>query len=276
MPDYSKAIIYKLVCKDFNISDIYVGSTCNFNRRKTQHKSTCYNEKDKNYNSRVYEFIRNNGGFDNWDMIMVEEYSCENKRQKEKRERFWMESLKSTLNERNPSRSRKEWQKEYNSRPEIKERQKEYNSRPEIKERQKEYIKEYLSRPEVKERNKERQKEYDSRPEVKERQKEYDSRPEVKERKKEYIKEYYSRPEIKERQKEYYSRPEVKEKRKEYDSRPEVKERKKEYDKQYREKNKEELKKKYTCICGSTLRRDGKRNHEKSKKHQKFIESQNE
>ena len=39
MERYQKGLIYKLCCKDLNIKDIYVGSTCNFARRKCQHKN---------------------------------------------------------------------------------------------------------------------------------------------------------------------------------------------------------------------------------------------
>mgnify|MGYP003652635705 CR=1 FL=1 len=99
MPDYSKSIIYKLCCKDISITDIYVGSTCNFTRRKSEHKKCCH--KPTNYSNfylKVYKFIRENGGWDNWDMIMLEQFSCENKRQKEMKEREWIEKLKATLN----------------------------------------------------------------------------------------------------------------------------------------------------------------------------------
>ena len=41
--DYSKTIIYKLCCKDINITDIYVGHTTNFIKRKNEHKSDCNN-----------------------------------------------------------------------------------------------------------------------------------------------------------------------------------------------------------------------------------------
>jgi predicted GIY-YIG superfamily endonuclease len=50
MVNYSKALVYKLECKDPDITDIYVGSTCNFNRRKQQHKKNCMNENDRDYN----------------------------------------------------------------------------------------------------------------------------------------------------------------------------------------------------------------------------------
>ena len=114
MPDYSKCVIYKLCCKDLNIKDIYVGSTCNFINRKHRHKLCCYNENDtKKYNYKVYKFIRENGGFENWDMILIEEYSCENKQQKLQRERYWLEELKASLNGNVPGRDIKEYLKEY-------------------------------------------------------------------------------------------------------------------------------------------------------------------
>ena len=79
MTDYSKSIIYKLCCKDASITDEYIGSTTNKTKRKYQHKSNCNNENGKRYNLYVYQFIREHGGFDNFDLIVLEEYSCENK-----------------------------------------------------------------------------------------------------------------------------------------------------------------------------------------------------
>jgi hypothetical protein len=36
--DYSKTMIYKIVCKDFNVSDLYVGHTTNlFNVKNINH-----------------------------------------------------------------------------------------------------------------------------------------------------------------------------------------------------------------------------------------------
>ena len=57
--DYSKTIIYKIVCKDINIKDCYVGSTTDFIRRKNRHK---LNSKRNNSESELYvhDVIRNN------------------------------------------------------------------------------------------------------------------------------------------------------------------------------------------------------------------------
>jgi predicted GIY-YIG superfamily endonuclease len=48
--DYSKTVIYKIFCKDSNITDTYIGHTTNFNKRKRGHKKDCYNENDRKYN----------------------------------------------------------------------------------------------------------------------------------------------------------------------------------------------------------------------------------
>lgn len=124
MPDYSKTIVYKLCCKDTSIEDIYVGSTCNFTKRKWEHKSGCNNSKIKSYNIYVYQFIRNNGGFENWDMVMIEEFSCNNKLEKEQKERYYIELLKPTLNIKIPSRNKKEYAKV--NKEKISEKGKEY------------------------------------------------------------------------------------------------------------------------------------------------------
>ena len=106
--DYSRTIIYKICCKDVSITDIYIGHTTNFTQRKKSHKATCYRINDKKYNSYVYEFIRNNGGWENWNMIQIEEYNCKNKREAESIEHNWIETLKTTLNTNKPYAMHKE------------------------------------------------------------------------------------------------------------------------------------------------------------------------
>ena len=100
--DYSKCIIYKIVCNDFNITELYVGSTTEFTKRKYRHKSNCANSKQKEYNFKVYEFIRNNGDWDNWSMIEIEKYPCSDGNEARARERYWCETLKASLNDRAP------------------------------------------------------------------------------------------------------------------------------------------------------------------------------
>ena len=101
--------IYKIVSNDINITDIYVGSTQNFRTRKHGHKSSCSNENDKNYNSYVYQFIRDNGGWASFSMIQIEEYKFNTRNELNSRERHWIESLHSTLNKNIPTRTNQEW-----------------------------------------------------------------------------------------------------------------------------------------------------------------------
>ena len=98
MVNYSNSIIYKLCCLDSSITDIYIGSTTNKTRRKNHHKTCCNNVNNKDYNIYVYQFIRENGGFDNWDFVEIERVNAIDKSDLHKRERFYIESLKSTLN----------------------------------------------------------------------------------------------------------------------------------------------------------------------------------
>jgi len=59
--DYSNCCIYKIEHID-NDNLVYVGHTTNFTNRKYQHKSNCKNETSKEYNHKVYQMIRENGG----------------------------------------------------------------------------------------------------------------------------------------------------------------------------------------------------------------------
>ena len=77
--NYDNTCFYKICCKDTNIKEIYIGQTTDFTRRKYSHGHACYNDKRPDYNMRVYKFIRDNGGWDNWDMILIENCKCENR-----------------------------------------------------------------------------------------------------------------------------------------------------------------------------------------------------
>ena len=75
--DYSNTIIYKIFCKDTSITELYVGHTTNFVQRKHLHKQNCINKNSLSYRCKLYEVIRNNGGWDNWRMEIVDFFKCE-------------------------------------------------------------------------------------------------------------------------------------------------------------------------------------------------------
>jgi hypothetical protein len=124
MVNYSKGLIYKLCCNENDVKDIYVGSTTNFIRRKCSHKSCCTNPNDKAYNYEVYKFIRDNGGWSNWSMILVREYKTTDKLKLKRKERKYIQKLGATLNCTIPTRTQKEYYEENKS--DIRKIQKEY------------------------------------------------------------------------------------------------------------------------------------------------------
>ena len=107
--DYSKTHFYKLVCKDTSITDCYVGHTTEFTKRKNQHKCNCNNQKHKEYNYYVYQFMRSKGNWDNWEMILINTEYCNNNMEARQRERYYKEQLNSSLNVKHPFRPREEY-----------------------------------------------------------------------------------------------------------------------------------------------------------------------
>lgn len=96
--DYSKSIIYKIACKDDDVNDFYIGSTINLNKRRFRHKSCCNTSTCHQYNYKVYQFIRENGGWDNWEIKTIENYPCNSKDELRKREQHYIKELQPTLN----------------------------------------------------------------------------------------------------------------------------------------------------------------------------------
>src|SRR4051812_88790 len=111
--DYTKGVIYQLSCLNPAITDNYIGSTTNFIQRKRQYKSDALNEACARYNNKLYKCIRENGGWINWTMTMIEDVPCTSKRELEKRERYHFEQLKPSLNGNHPSTSQTECKMQY-------------------------------------------------------------------------------------------------------------------------------------------------------------------
>jgi len=110
MPKYENSVIYKIKHnEDYDDNNIYVGSTTNFKNRKNYHKGSFYNEKNNNYNCFVYQFIRDNGGWDEWVMIPIEECPCNSKNELLIRERHHIDLLRPILNTNIPNRTDKEY-----------------------------------------------------------------------------------------------------------------------------------------------------------------------
>jgi hypothetical protein len=100
--DYSNTIIYKITCIEPTITDVYVGHTTNFVQRKYSHKQNCTNQNTANYKCKLYEVIRNNGGWENWKMEIINFYNCHDHYEARKKEQEYFISLKATLNSIEP------------------------------------------------------------------------------------------------------------------------------------------------------------------------------
>lgn len=128
LKNYQNMVIYKIVCKDLTIIDLYVGSTTHFVKRKSHHKFNSVNDTKK-----IYQTIRENGGWENWEMIEIEKYPCNDGNEARARERYWYEELNAILNTNKPLTTieeRKDEKKDYDKnyrqtqREEIKIKQK--------------------------------------------------------------------------------------------------------------------------------------------------------
>jgi len=92
--------VYKIVCKDKSITEFYIGSTNNLYNREATHKSNC---KYLNcYSKGLYMFILNNGGWDNWKIVVLEETPNYNKHQRFTLEQSYKDKLNPQLNKCNP------------------------------------------------------------------------------------------------------------------------------------------------------------------------------
>ena len=74
--DYSNTEIYKIIHINPEIDLCYVGHTTNFQQRKKNHKSLA----NKNKDYQLYTTINANGGWENFKMVFVEKFKCENGR----------------------------------------------------------------------------------------------------------------------------------------------------------------------------------------------------
>jgi hypothetical protein len=122
--DYSRTHFYKLCCRNPEITDIYVGHTTDFTRRRRLHKSTCCNENANHHNYNVYKYIRENGHWDNWDMVLLETRQCADALEAKKVEREFIENMNAKLNQRVPGRTKKQYREDTHEH--IKEHKKNY------------------------------------------------------------------------------------------------------------------------------------------------------
>ena len=133
--------IYKLCCTDPNVKEVYIGSTSNPRVRKCTHKNACNSPSSHNYNYNVYQYIRAHGGWDNWQMVILEaNIRYDEKFELRARERHWLEILSASLNSNTPNRTMSEWHQDNREPLAIYKKQYRQDNIEAVKSRQKEKI----------------------------------------------------------------------------------------------------------------------------------------
>jgi len=90
-----RGIIYCIKEKEKGYdSPIYIGSTKDFNMRKGTHKTICHKSDIK-----LYQYIRENGGWDNFEMLEIGVVEYEKNEQLKIEEQKWIDDLGATLND---------------------------------------------------------------------------------------------------------------------------------------------------------------------------------
>ena len=269
--DYTNTYFYKIVCKDTSITDCYVGHTTDSTKRKSQHKSKCNDEKDRHFNIYLYQFIRENGGWENWDMTNIETRSCKDSLEAKSIEREFVEKLKATLNIRRPFRKSEE---RAESKKIWRDNNPEYNKQyyQDHKEEHNAYSKKYREEhpEEIKEMKK---KHYDESKEAiltKQKERYEENKEVILERNKKW------RDEHQEEQKEYHKNYRESNKEKVAETKKKCYENKKEEYLQKKRDYYQNKKEKHLCQCGSMVSEFEKSRHLKSQKHQAYLKQQNE
>ena len=153
MADYFKTIIYKIQ-HETKLDLLYVGHTVEYSRRKAYHKSQV-----KSHTKKLYQMIRDNGGWDSFTMTPIMEFPCESKIQaciQEEKCRIELNANMNTISAINNPEKQKETSKKYKKEhhEEILEKCKIYDQnhkeerktyRNSIAEEQKEYKKEWYA-----------------------------------------------------------------------------------------------------------------------------------
>jgi len=122
-----KQCVYRIECKDPKIQQIYIGSSVDLDQRIIEHKSICHNPKRKAYNYKVYQFIREHGGWDNFKVDIEQDCYGMPKEEIVELEQIFIGCLNPELNSKNATgfdiERHKEYKKEYyeNNKESIKE-----------------------------------------------------------------------------------------------------------------------------------------------------------
>jgi len=96
--NYMKYFIYCIKHQSIDDNILYIGSTNNFSQRKHKHKKNTTNKRGKLYWLKLYLFIRENGGINNFIFEILENGEIENKLEIRKIEQNFIDKYNPNLN----------------------------------------------------------------------------------------------------------------------------------------------------------------------------------
>ena len=96
----SKVIyIYKLFHKNYlKYPKFYIGSTCNVVKRQNDHKFNLSNKNSRKYNYKIYRYIRKYGGFENFQIFVLNVHEYKSNSETRKLEQRYIDLFKPQLN----------------------------------------------------------------------------------------------------------------------------------------------------------------------------------
>jgi hypothetical protein len=166
--DYSKSCVYGFMKED---KFYYIGSSRNLTKRFNSHKSHCNNEKDRDYNFSLYNYMRENGGFDAWKIVVICEYpECKSEEELRMYETEFCDEFKPILNKKRPLLTEEERLHRNEFRSEESKENIKQKARADYAENKDKYK---LIKDKYREENAEAIQEKQSSPEAKIKQKEY-------------------------------------------------------------------------------------------------------
>jgi len=100
---YEKCQMYLLRHKDdIHNENVYVGHTINKQARLSKHETRCCEKSYYATDLKLYKYIREHGGWFNWEMVILEDYPCKNKIEATVRENWYFNEYNTTLNSHEP------------------------------------------------------------------------------------------------------------------------------------------------------------------------------
>jgi len=96
---FENTCFYKIICRDPEIKDVFVGYTTNIVQRKYLHKVLSSQNMDTiKKNKKLYEAIQEKGGWENWELVELNTCFCKNAIEAKKRQLYYSKLHDANLN----------------------------------------------------------------------------------------------------------------------------------------------------------------------------------